>query len=239
MTTETALAVDTEQDAERKRKLALLKAVGLDRVAPEQRELALAIAKRYDLDLLLKHLVLIEGRPYITRDALLHVAHRSGALDGIEVTEPVVKTVEGVGEFWYVEAAVYRKDMSRPFRYGGRYPTKGGNQRFAPEMATKVAECMALRRAFDVSAPTLEERWDVEVPTVEPPAPATFAEKAAERAQAIQQPTEPPAEGDFVAVAEGVFGDDIAKSPSVAGEHDPALQAGMDLLKEQPKGKRP
>ena len=40
--------------------VALLKAVGLDRLAPEQQKLALAIAERYDLDLLLKHLVMIE-----------------------------------------------------------------------------------------------------------------------------------------------------------------------------------
>ena len=57
--------------------MALLKAIGLDRVAPEERELALAIAKRYNLDLLLKHLVLIQGRAYITRNGLLHIAHRS------------------------------------------------------------------------------------------------------------------------------------------------------------------
>ena len=54
--------------------LALLKAVGLDRAAPEQRQLAIAIAERYGLDLMLKHLVLIEGRPYVTRDALIHIA---------------------------------------------------------------------------------------------------------------------------------------------------------------------
>ena len=51
--------------------------MGLDRAAPEQRQLAIAIAERYGLDLMLKHLVLIEGRPYVTRDALIHIAHRS------------------------------------------------------------------------------------------------------------------------------------------------------------------
>ena len=72
--------------------MALLRAVGLDKLSPPQRELALNIAARYDLDLLLKHLVMIEGRPYITRDGLLHVAHRSGQLDGIETTEPVARS---------------------------------------------------------------------------------------------------------------------------------------------------
>lgn len=171
-------------EREGRRKIALLKAVGLDRVAEEQRELALNLAKRYDLDLLLKHLVLIEGRAYITRDGLLHVAHRSGVLDGIETTEP-----ELVGEFWRAQCSVYRKDMSRPFTYGGRYPAKGGNAKYAPEMAVKVAEVAALRRAFDVSAPTVEERW-TDVADPEPPAPAaTLAERvAAARERAIVKP---------------------------------------------------
>ena len=165
--------------AERPIDLALLKAVGLDRLAPEQRELAMHIAQRYDLDLMLKHLVMIEGRPYITRDGLLHVAHRSGLFDGIEATAPEV--VDG---YWRSTCSVYRKDMGRPFTYTGRYPTSGGNQKFAPEMAVKVAEVMSLRRAFDVAAPVAEERWDVDqAPEADPPAkPATLAEKAAAKA---------------------------------------------------------
>lgn len=170
------------------RELALLKAVGLDRLSVEQRELALNIASRYELDLLLKHLVMIEGRPYITRDGLLHVAHRSGQLDGIETTDPVI-----VDDFWRSTCSVYRKDMSRPFTYTGRYPTKGGNQKFAPEMATKVGEVMALRRAFDVAAPTLEERWDIDIPPepTEKPKAATLAEKVASKAEAVQTSEDP------------------------------------------------
>jgi hypothetical protein len=173
MTTDTQV-VDIDREREQKRKAALLRAIGLDKVPPEQRELALAIANRYELDLLLKHLVLVDGRPYITRDGLLHIAHRSGQLDGIEVSDPELVTLPGVGEFWKAEATVYRKDMTRGFRYMGRYPSKGGNQRFAPEMAVKVAEVMALRRAFDVSAPVIEERWDIETQAPEEPiAPIT------------------------------------------------------------------
>lgn len=166
-----------------KRQAALLKAIGLDRVPPEQREIALAIAKRYELDLLLKHLVLVDGRPYITRDGLLHVAHRSGVLDGIEVTDAELVDMPGAGQFWTARCSVFRKDMSRPFTYQGRYPAKGGNQRFAPEMAVKVAEVMALRRAFDVSAPVIEERWDIETPPA--PEPVPLREQVAARKAAI------------------------------------------------------
>jgi hypothetical protein len=48
-------------------------------------------------------------------------------------------------------------------------------------MAVKVGEVMALRRAFDVAAPTAEERWDVDVPVVEAAPKPTLAERAAEK----------------------------------------------------------
>jgi len=172
----------TTQTTPEKRELALLKAVGLDKAAPEQRELALAIADRYGLDLMLKHLVLIEGRPYLTRDGLLHIAHRSGQLDGMETSDPVAE-----GGFWRATCSVFRKDMGHPFRYAGRYPEAGKNRAYGPEMAVKVAESMALRRAFDIAAPSADERWDVAEPSVTVAPAPTLAEvaraKAAEAAQ--------------------------------------------------------
>src|SRR5688572_22929200 len=102
--TDGAVAVATDP-----REMTLLRAIGFDRLSPEQRELALNISKRYELDPMLKHVVMVDGRPYITRDGLLHVAHRSGQLDGIETTEAAI--VDG---FWRASCSVYRKDMSRP-----------------------------------------------------------------------------------------------------------------------------
>jgi hypothetical protein len=177
--TETTLPATT-QGTDEKRQLALLKAVGLDKVAPEQRELALAIADRYGLDLMLKHLVMVEGKPFITRDGLLHIAHRSGVFDGIEVTTP-----EKVDRYWRATASVWRKDMSRPFVYPGRYPAGAKNDE---EMGIKVAESMALRRAFDVSAPTLDERWanDEAEPVADPiPKASSLAERARLKRAAI------------------------------------------------------
>lgn len=47
-----------------------------------------AVARRYDLDPLLKHVIVLpKGGVYITRDGLLHIAHRSGQLDGIVVEQ--------------------------------------------------------------------------------------------------------------------------------------------------------
>lgn len=166
---------------------ALLKAVGLDRVPAEQRTLALHIAERYGLDLMLRHIVMVDGKPYITRDGLLHVAHRSGVFDGIEVTDPQL-----VDKHWLARATVYRKDMSRGFSYQGRYPAAGKNQTFAPEMAVKVAEVMSLRRAFDVSAPVVEERWDLDEQPAAPVStarPVALADKVAARRASIEART--------------------------------------------------
>lgn len=125
-----------------------------------------AVCRTYHLDPLLKHVVVIPGGGvYITRDGLLHIAHRSGQLDGIEiVTGPDL--VDGE---WRVTVSVYRKDMSRPFTFPGRYPQAGGNRKYAPEMALKVAESMALRRAFDVSGlGIVDEQLPDEVPASRP-----------------------------------------------------------------------
>jgi hypothetical protein len=216
MTTEEALITQDVVD-DRRRKAALLRAIGLDKVPPEQRDLAIAIADRYDLDLMLKHLVLVDGRPYVTRDGLLWIAHRSGVFDGIEVTEPRVAVLAGVGEFWVATATVWRKDMSRPFTYSGRYPTKGGNQRYGPEMAVKTAESMALRRAFNVSAATIDERWDlptvqadVDAVSVPQQPPRTLAERVQERRASVGPPAvgiaagPSPEEDDEVTQAMGV-----------------------------------
>jgi len=231
------------EDADRKRKLALLRAIGLDKLSEEQRELALNIAKRYELDLLLHQAVIIDGKIYVTRDGLLHIAHRSGQFDGIEVTPPVLE-----GEFWRATASVFRKDMGRPFTYPGRYPAKGGNTRFAPEMAIKVAEVMALRRAFDVSAPVAEERWDRDLP--EPPvAPQTLAERVAQKRNVLAanhedvplgghmgaKPQQPAAveDGEPELLGDPMTEADSASLPGLCMAEDTALDTGPC---EQPAG---
>jgi hypothetical protein len=56
-------------------------------------------------------------------------------------------------------------------------------------MATKVGEVAALRRAFDVAAPTAEERWDIDQSDLEPaPKAPTLAERVAEETAKIRPP---------------------------------------------------
>lgn len=145
---------------------AMARLLGMNPADPKTHAMV-AVAQRYDLDPLLKHVVVIPGSgPYLTRDGLLHVAHRSGQFDGM-VIESGPDLVDGE---WRCVVSVYRKDMARPFTFPGRYSATGGNRKYAPEMAIKVAECMALRRAFDVSGMgVLEEREAGETPQyVEP-----------------------------------------------------------------------
>lgn len=126
----------------------------------------LLACRRYGLDPLLKHAVLIQGQLYVTRDGLLYVAHRSGQLDGI--------TVDDQGEnptHWTAKVSVYRKDMTRPFSYVGRYPKSGHMKAYGPEMAVKVGEVMALRRAFNIGICAREELWDQEDAPAEPSRP--------------------------------------------------------------------
>lgn len=134
---------------------AVLKALNLN-ISDPKTQAVLLICQRYNLDPVLKHVVLVSGNTYITRDGLLSVAHSSGQFDGIDIVE------EGeTPTHWWARAAVYRKDMGRPFTYRGRYPKKGGNQGYGPEMAVKCAEVMALRRAFNVTGVAArEEAWD-------------------------------------------------------------------------------
>ena len=144
--------------------LAALKAAGFEKVDPATRAIAVEVANRYGLELMLKHLVAIDGKFYITRDGLLHVAHKTGQLDGIVVEE--VGTDGEAG--WFAVVSVYRKGMAHPFRFRGRY--NGPNKRFGPEMAVKCAEVMGLRRAFDVALAAEDELADRENAPQQPPA---------------------------------------------------------------------
>jgi hypothetical protein len=135
---------------------AVLKSLGLNPRDPNTQALLL-VCERYNLDPLLKHIVLIKSNAYVTRDGYLAVAHRSGQFDGMEVLE------QGENQTHFTaKVAVYRKDMGRPFAYVGRYPKAGQMaQQYGPEMAVKVAEVQALRRAFNVTGiSAADEMWD-------------------------------------------------------------------------------
>lgn len=127
----------------------VIRYLGLNPDDPKS-QAVVAVARQYDLDPVLKHVIVIPGGGvYITRDGYLHVAHRSEQLDGIVVEQEPALGEDG--QTWVARVTVYRKDMSHGFTYPGRYPASGKNREYAPEMALKAAESHALRRAFNVS----------------------------------------------------------------------------------------
>ena len=150
---------------------AVLRTLNLNPTDPRTQALLL-ICQRYGLDPLLKHVVLIDGKPYVTRDGYLHVAHTSEQFDGIEIID------EGETDtHWWARASTHRKDMQRPFTYRGRYSKKGANTRYGPEMAVKCAEVASLRRAFNVTGvAAADERWTDDHEDPEPAATITSAE---------------------------------------------------------------
>lgn len=235
---ETSLAPLDADDAAaalyEERRVALLTLIGAEKLNEPQRELYLSIAAKYDLVAELRHLVIIDGKPYITRDGLLHVAHKSGDFDGIEVEQPVL---DADGKFWRTKATVWRKSFGRPFSYPGRYPATGGNQKYNEEMCIKVAEVMTLRRAFDVAAPVIEERWDgeIEADGAEIEQPKTLADRVAQRVAQLQ-PSEPavitPTEVVQVLdalVADGTIPAEARAAISVAPEPEEATEAPVEV----------
>lgn len=131
----------------------ILQALGLDIRQPLTKALLL-VAERYDLDPLLKQVQIIKSNVYITHAGLLHIAHKSGKLDGIVVEDESVD-----GSHFRAKVSVYRKDMAHPFTFSGKYAKSKVRSDGASgeEMALKNAERAALRRAFDITAPTMDD----------------------------------------------------------------------------------
>jgi hypothetical protein len=73
-------------------------------------QLLFKLAEHYDLDPLTKEITLIPKKgPFIGFWGRLHVAHRSGLLDGLEADDETEDE-----HFYKVRAVVWRKDMGRP-----------------------------------------------------------------------------------------------------------------------------
>lgn len=141
---------------------AILRAVGIDPTNVHH-QAALLVAQRYDLDPLMGHvLVLPNGnKPYISRDGYLHIAHRSGDLDGIEVVDEWETDTH-----YFAKVTVWRKSMSRGFTFRGKC---GKKEHKDPEsMALTRAERRALKRAFNIA----DDPADADLVDVDPPADA-------------------------------------------------------------------
>ncbi|MBO0816565.1 MAG: hypothetical protein J2P30_15665 [Actinobacteria bacterium] len=150
----------------------ILQLLGLDPRNPLAHAVV-AVCDRYGLDPLLGHVIILprSNKPYITRDAYLDVAHRSGVFNGIEISGP---RRDGAEREWACSASVYRKDMDRPFTYPGR---AGLDLENGPEMAIARAERRALKRAFNLPTPVgfAEDAEEDRLPAAQPGQPAGAA----------------------------------------------------------------
>lgn len=202
--------------------------LGLNPRDPKSRAVV-AVCRRYSFDPVLKHVIVIpKGGVYITRDGLLNAAHRSGQFDGM-VVEQDPTLDEAAGE-WVAKVSVYRKDMRFPFTYPGRYPAKGGNQQYAPEMALKCAEAHALRRAFDITGlPTLDEQKADDARRPSRPAPTPqFTQQRPEPAP--EQPR--PQEQQPVDVSDAEVVEDEPDDPAAARITDTQRRAMLASFSE-------
>lgn len=153
---DTAIAIDRE---------AVLRHLDLDPRQPATQALVLT-CQEYGLDPVLGHMVLIQSKPYITHKGLWHIAHRSELLNGEEVTAQGEDATH-----WFATVSIYRKDWDRAVTMTGRYPKGGTNKNYGPEMAVTRAECLVLRRLFDIAVAVKEE---IDWPTnAEPEPPAS------------------------------------------------------------------
>ena len=163
-----------------KEQIELIKRTVAKGASDDELKLFLHLASRYDLDPFTRQIWFIkygdDAHIFTGRDGFLHIAHRSGAFNGMQTQlreEPVpfeiryynrkekkVEALKRPSQF-VATCTVYRKDMDQPFicevwesEYStgqGLWPTK------RRVMIQKVAEASTLRRAFDISGLYLPE----------------------------------------------------------------------------------
>ena len=188
-----------------KEQIELIKRTVAKGASDDELKLFLHLASRYDLDPFTRQIWFIkygdDAHIFTGRDGFLHIAHRSGAFNGMQTTlreEPIgfeikfynkrekkVEVLKRPSQFVAV-CTVYRKDMSEPFvcevwesEYStgqGLWPTK------RRVMIQKVAEASTLRRAFDISGLYLPEEVsenEVEVVSADRSATASLELKEA------------------------------------------------------------
>ena len=130
-------------------------------VPDDQKKVAFAICQRYGLDPILKHVVIIGGNAYITRDGLLQVAHDSGIPFSITFGEPTERQNPYSGEKdIYLSATLHRQnhpDFSAGLWFGEYATGKGAWKTHPAAMHQKVVEVYLLRRGFNVSMTPVDE----------------------------------------------------------------------------------
>ena len=138
----------------------------------------------YGFDPLMGEISVYQGHPFVSIDGRYRKAQETGLLDGVE-TRPATKQEREDWEIkdgdYFFRSEVYVKGSSRPFVGWGRVRASEtiGGKGFTPvetnpqRMAEKRAEAQALRKAFSIPLPSLE---DIGSPDVDYPVDASTGE---------------------------------------------------------------
>ena len=134
----------------------------------QDKALLAQVAITYGFDPLMGEVTIYQGRPYVSIDGRYRKAQETDNLDGVE-TRPATKQEKEdwqipEGDYFY-RSEVYVKGSSRPFVAWGRVhkaETIGGKgykpvEKNPQRMAEKRAEAQALRKAFHIPLPSIEE----------------------------------------------------------------------------------
>jgi hypothetical protein len=132
----------------------ILKSVGIDPANPAH-QAALLACERYQLDPLLKHIIVIKGNVYVTTDGYRFHAEQTGEHNGTVVVETGETPTHHTAT-----VSVWRKGVDHPFTFPGRYPKAGTNKQYGIEMAIVRAERNALARAFPIAGVRAEPDAD-------------------------------------------------------------------------------
>lgn len=136
--------------------VALIKAKVAPNATQTEFELLMYMANKYQLDPLIKQIWLVKfgdspAQIYAGRDGYLEIAHRSGQFDGMETKVQYDKD----GKIASATCEVWRKDMTHSIKSEvlfKEYSTGKSLWTSKPAvMLGKVAESVALRKAFSVS----------------------------------------------------------------------------------------
>lgn len=137
-------------------------------LTPADRRLLAQVAISYGFDPLMGEVSIYQGRPYVSIDGRYRKAQESGKLDGVECRPATRKEREDweipEGDYFF-HAEVRVKDAAFPFVGWGRvYAAETMNGKgFKPveknpqRMAEKRAEAQALRKAFHIPLPSVED----------------------------------------------------------------------------------
>lgn len=137
-------------------------------LTPVDKRMLAQVAITYGFDPLMGEVSIYQGRPYVSIDGRYRMAQETGDLDGVQ-SRPATKAEREEwsipeGDYFF-RAEVYVKGSSRPFVGWGRVyksETIGGKgykpvEKNPQRMAEKRAEAQALRKAFHIPLPSIED----------------------------------------------------------------------------------